>query len=547
MLIKAIVYLPLKPDKAKRLNLPVKLPVLAEDLPEILDENHIPVNIIIRGLEAQYEISKDQYYKSYLIYFYYEKVKEALNENNLTEAEEWLGKVEQLERDYRYDFFKGVILSRSGDYDQAEIFLRSSTSKNNYFALGHYELGNLLRSKKEFEDAILEYKKAFESDKNFLLPLLRIGDCYMEMGEVRQACDFYQTAIQIDPNFAQAYARLGVAYNILQKYDHAENSLRKAVQIDKTDYLSLFNLSFTLSRLGKHFEAMHILKDLVEKKPQDATIMNEYALILRKLGFYEQAKDFIDRAFEINNNDPSLNYNRVLLTLFVDKEEAIRLSEKLSSPYYEKMEDLITFLRQWRPVDVPDFISDKVKKFKPCMKKGEINVQKLVDLLENEDRINMVKNGILPATDTEIDTVQWLDIVMFIILASNDDPIKMEKNVTKVAVSLYGSGIMLAVAITLMRIFLHISAHGNFDLQSFVNDVVTDIQEYHWQFAKRISELENESFSLEELHLNGIKKGSDFLIELLKVLSIDITEEDLYLIEDNLMKEIYLIFQPIRR
>lgn len=369
----------------------------------------------------------------------------------------------------------------------------------------------------------------------------------MEMGEVRQACDFYQTAIQIDPNFAQAYARLGVAYNILQKYDHAENSLRKAVQIDKTDYLSLFNLSFTLSRLGKHFEAMHILKDLVEKKPQDATIMNEYALILRKLGFYEQAKDFIDRAFEINNNDPSLNYNRVLLTLFVDKEEAIRLSEKLSSPYYEKMEDLITFLRQWRPVDVPDFISNKVKKFKPCMKKGEINVQKLVDLLENEDRINMVKNGILPATDTEIDTVQWLDIVMFIILASNDDPIKMEKNVTKVAVSLYGSGIMLAVAITLMRIFLHISAHGNFDLQSFVNDVVTDIQEYHWQFAKRISELENESFSLEELHLNGIKKGSDFLIELLKVLSIDITEEDLYLIEDNLMKEIYLIFQPIRR
>jgi hypothetical protein len=211
------------------------------------------------------------------------------------------------------------------------------------------------------------------------------------------------------------------------------------------------------------------------------------------------------------------------------------------------MEDLITFLRQWRPVDVPDFISDKVKKFKPCMEKGEINVQKLADFLENEDRINMVKNGILPATDTEIDTVQWLDIVMFIILASNDDPIKMEKNVTKVAVSLYGSGIMLAVAITLMRIFLHISAHGNFDLQSFVNDVVTDIQEYHWQFAKRISELENESFSLEELHLNGIKKGSDFLIELLKVLSIDITEEDLYLIEDNLMKEIYLIFQPIRR
>lgn len=51
--IKAIVYLPLDPDKAKQNNLPVKLPVLAEDLPRIVEEDRIPLDVVLRGLEAQ--------------------------------------------------------------------------------------------------------------------------------------------------------------------------------------------------------------------------------------------------------------------------------------------------------------------------------------------------------------------------------------------------------------------------------------------------------------------------------------------------------------
>jgi len=56
--IKAIVYLPLKPEVAKRLNLPLKLPILAEDLVLITDQNNIPLDVILRGLEEQYSLEK---------------------------------------------------------------------------------------------------------------------------------------------------------------------------------------------------------------------------------------------------------------------------------------------------------------------------------------------------------------------------------------------------------------------------------------------------------------------------------------------------------
>ncbi len=538
MKIKAIVYLPLDPNKAKRLNLPVKLPVLVEDFPKIVDENQIPIDIVIRGLEAQYKLSKDPYYGSYLVYFYYEKVKAALNDEDLKSAEDWLEKAGNFDKDYRYDFFKGLIASKLKNYELAEIFLKSSVSKNENFALGHYELGNILRTKKELEDAILEYQKAFELDKNFLLPLLRIGDCYMELGDVRQACDFYQTLIQIDPEFSQAYSRLGVACNILQRYEYAEKVLKKALELDKNDFASAYNLSHSLSRLGKHFEAMNILKQLTESQPENISLLNEYALTLRRLGFYEQAKQIIDRARQISD-DQMILYNQVLLTFFVDKKEAYSLLNDLSKDYREKMDELIFFMNEWDgSIAIPDCMNQKVKTVKSCMNGLKLDVQKLAHTVEDSDRTQMLKEGFFPSQDTDTDTVKWLDTILAVILASSSDPFEMEKNATKAAVAIYGSGVMLAVAIGLTRLLFHVKLNNGFDLSNFVNDVVPDLQEYHWHFAKKVSKLEDESFSFEDLNFE-VQRGSDFFIELLKALSIEINEP----MKNKLFEDIYSTFR----
>jgi len=62
-----LVYLPLKPEMAKANNLPVKLPVLVEDMKNITDRDRIDLDVIIRGLEAQSRIERNDYYESYLL------------------------------------------------------------------------------------------------------------------------------------------------------------------------------------------------------------------------------------------------------------------------------------------------------------------------------------------------------------------------------------------------------------------------------------------------------------------------------------------------
>ena len=533
------MYLPLKAEKAKQLNLPLKLPVLAEDLALIADQDRIPLDVIVRGLEAEYSISKDPYYQSYLIYFYYEKVKSALNVDDLETANDYVERAGKLEKDYRYDFFKGLIYVKKQEYELAEICLRSCISRNPNFSLAHYELGNILRAKKEFEDAIEEYQKAFELDQEFLLPVVRIGDCYLEMGEVRIACDFYQVAAQRDPNFHLAHARLGVACNMLQKYDRAERTFKRALELNSEDFESALNLTYTLSRLGKHFEALQIFRKLLENNPEDPVLLNEYALCLRRLGFYEEAKVQIDKASELSN-EPFIVYNKALLTLFVNEREGIKLLERVPEQFQSRAFELIDYLKSWTgPLVASRCVEELVFKIKKCIVRGELDLQRLSFVLPQNERTNLVREGFLTMQDEQIDDTSWMKFLLAVAVSSSEDPIQMEKNVTKTVVAFCSSGIMLAVAIALIRLLMHVKVHGGFDLESYVNDTVFDLQEYHWEFARKVSHTDDETFSLDEIESKTFTSASELFLALLKVLSVNPTLEEVNTMRDENLKCLY--------
>jgi len=518
------------------LNLPLKLPVLAEDLALIADQDRIPLDVIVRGLEAEYSISKDPYYQSYLIYFYYEKVKSALNVDDLETANDYVERAGKLEKDYRYDFFKGLIYVKKQEYELAEICLRSCISRNPSFSLAHYELGNILRAKKEFEDAIEEYQKAFELDQEFLLPVVRIGDCYLEMGEVRIACDFYQVAAQRDPNFHLAHARLGVACNMLQKYDRAERAFKRALELNSEDFESALNLTYTLSRLGKHFEALQIFRKLLENNPEDPVLLNEYALCLRRLGFYEEAKVQMDKASELSN-EPFIVYNKALLTLFVNEREGIKLLEKVPEQFQSRALELIDYLKSWTgPLVASRCVEELVFKIKKCIVRGELDLERLSFVLPQNERTNLVREGFLPMQDEQIDDASWMKFLLAVAVSSSEDPIQMEKNVTKTVVAFCSSGIMLAVAIALIRLLMHVKVHGGFDLESYVNDTVFDLQEYHWEFARKVSHTDDETFSLDEIESKTFTSASELFLALLKVLSVNPTLEEVNTMRDENLK-----------
>ena len=525
MKIKAIVYLPLNPQKAKEHNLPVKLPILLEDFPTVVDEDKIPLDVILRGLEAQYEVSKDDYYASYLVYFYYEKFKELVNKEEYEKALEVLEKARRIIYDYRYHFYKGILLKKIGKLGEAEVELRISLSQNENFPLGFYELGEILANKGEIEEAIESYHKAYESDKNFLLPLLRIGELYRETGDLISAVNIFESILKKDEEFVEAYYQLGLTLNELQKFDKAAEILEKALKKQDRDDTKLA-LAYSLVKVGKFFRALKILDELRKKKGDDPIILTEYGILARDIGLYEDALESLERAFNISREDEIVRYNYGRILLHFDRKKAFEILSSLTGDLAVKANDLLNLIELAENASVErgsalrkaqEIFKDDLELLDEFIDDGIFLINEFLHLIEEEElfqeRFKFLREGEIPFFESDINSSDYLDILYSMMLKVGFDPIALEENVTRFAVSVYGNGLMLAAARTLLRLYQTLLYTGEFDVERFLESVVPEMQDLHWKFALSLSRYhDKETFDP--------SKGDDFVISIVRKFAV---------------------------
>ncbi len=529
--IKAIVYLPLDPEKAKENNLPVKLPVLVEDLPRILDENRIPLDVVLRGLESQYEVSKDEYYGSYYVFFLYEKFKLLLREGDFEEAEKVLQKAKSVLYDYRYHFYKGLLHKHKRELGEAEVEMRLAVSMREDFAPAYFELANVLREKGEIEDSLKFYEIANEIDKDFLLPLFAKGDTLLQEGRLIEAMAEYQRVVERDPNFAEAYARLGVIHNQLQRFKEAERYLRKALELGEKDDVKL-NLAYTLTKLGKLFEAFRILKELYEKNPDDPLVANEYGLMLKTLGLYEEALEVFERAASTHREEEILKFNYGVLLLHFDKGRAVEVLSEVTGDLEERAQHLIE-LAQVRFVPVPfpehEWVTDYLANGRLDMVALARDLNSSIE--EVQKRIERIREGGFPFYETDVDSSEFAEIVVALAFSS-PDLFKVEENVVKFLSAVYGNSAMIAAGIAFVRLVQELLLAEELDFGSFLKRVVPEVQDVNWSFALKVARFR-------DLKKLDVGRFTDLVIALLQSLEVGapvLEDRELAAIFDELKK-----------
>lgn len=515
--IKAIVYLPIKPEVAKRLNLPVKLPILAEDLLLVTDQNNIPIDVILRGLAEQYKLEKSEYWKSYLLYFLYEKFKILINETQFEEAEQILKRAKELQEDYRYHFYNAILQAKLANYDLAEIELKQSLALNPNFSLAYYELGNVLFAKKDYDEAMEAYTKAYQSDPNFLLPLLKIGDIYMELGQLSDAEVIYRSIIQkletrelsaegirFEP-MPEAYLRLGVVYNLRQQYEKAEEIFKKGLAISKKPEI-MYNLAYTLTKLGKHFEAYNILLELA-KQHETSEVLNELGILQRRLGLYEEAYETFERVQE----DFPENFERI--QFFVGKKhyndefenemkKSEEILEKIQFPFEEALETIIQSTDD----------------------NGEIIIEEFIKLLNIEPVLKDVNNA---STD-------YFPYILAGIYIAGTEPIIMEKNATKITLTTMGAGLPIACSTAILRLYQHILS-GDKNVDHIIEDIHNEIEEIHFLFStKLISLLES---PLDDFFDTDCSDYETFTVNLFKAIGYQPSKDEILQIKDEILRK----------
>jgi len=129
----------------------------------------------------------------------------------------------------RPSFFKWINnLLAQGKYDEAISILNRNTFSHNSEAL--VLLGKAYLGKKQYNAALLCYKKAIEIVPNVVDGYISLADLYNEIGNYDEAINTLNKALEIEPNDARLHSELTNAYMGAGKFDEAIKVIDKAVE-----------------------------------------------------------------------------------------------------------------------------------------------------------------------------------------------------------------------------------------------------------------------------------------------------------------------------
>ncbi len=311
---QGILYLHLRPEMAKAKNLPIRLPIRIEDASSLHPERSIPLEIIFRGLESQYQKEPDDYYRSYYLFFLFEMVKHNVDHGEIDDALRLVETAKHISpEDFRVPFYSGYIARSQGFWGEAEGHYRDAIQRNPTFGPACFELGEVLIEKGEEEEAIPIFEHLITLDLQFFPAYLKLGDLSMKSGNLEAAKLWYeQSLIRSSYSFSPAMVRLGVLFNTEQRFEQAEKFLRRAINVDSDLFEGHYNLAFTLQRLEQPFQAIIHLKQCTEMKPEAFGPKNQLFVLYKQMGLYDEAWEL---GASIDDERFSWNWFRFLLLM----------------------------------------------------------------------------------------------------------------------------------------------------------------------------------------------------------------------------------------
>lgn len=560
------------------------------------------MEVIIKGLEAQFEVTpSDEYYRSYLIYAYYEAFKEKLKDKEYEKANEFLEKAGRILKDHRYHFYRALLLKELGDVKNAEIELKSSLNIKEDFYLGYYELGNLLKEKAEYEDAITAFSNSIKLMPNFVLPYLKIADIYMEKGIFSSAKIFLEKILEIDENFVEALLRLGVLYNIEQKYPKAAEYFKKALNISPHRWEIRYNLAFSLSRCDKHFEAINELKKIIKSGIDEPYVYNELALLYKNVGLYEEALENIKIAIDKSETwDYLLNGAKIALLLgdyensldFVirsiemveNKNQEFLSKYWLSRIYLEfdefanafntikdlettslKLQALETFLEKAVRVypNPSTLLDDFYGTFEVNLKGNNVDIISFSELIRDtitldvETRRNidyLLENNNIRLLSAKKGSYDIFPTLFDLMLLFGHKFAVIERNLTKIVIALHSSTESLAATRLLIRIYEYIFLGSRIEISELLDETIAELQDLNWNFALKISTIsklqEREEIQLLHELMEKDLANKDlfhFMKYLIVILMVDSELENIELIKNKKMRELLYKMKKLRK
>lgn len=118
------------------------------------------------------------------------------------------------------------------NFAEAEAVLRDSLTREPQFVDARIVLGDVLTAAGKDTDAVQEYRRALEADKNNGTIYLRLATLHQKAHRIQEAESYYRQWIVAQPNSAEALVALAQFYGRTGRLKEAERAYQQARQVD---------------------------------------------------------------------------------------------------------------------------------------------------------------------------------------------------------------------------------------------------------------------------------------------------------------------------